>query len=68
MSQGSESVSENMFTYQVGGGVNIKATEKVGARVSADYFRAKPGDDSDIGVEAFHGLRLAVGLVFGFGN
>jgi opacity protein-like surface antigen len=68
VSQGSDSVSENMFTYQVGGGVNVKATENVSARVSADYFRAKPGDDSEIGVEAFHGLRLAAGIVFGFGK
>jgi hypothetical protein len=57
-----------MLTYQVGGGVNVKATDKVDARVSADYFRAMPGDASEIGEEAFHGLRLAVGVVFGFGK
>jgi opacity protein-like surface antigen len=59
---------ENMFTYQVGGGVNVKVNDSVGARVSADYVRAMPGDNSDIADEAFQGIRLGVGLVFGFGK
>ena len=46
VSQGSDSVSENVFTYQVGGGVNVKVNDKVGARVSADYVRIRPGGDS----------------------
>ncbi len=62
------SVSENMFTYQVGGGVNVKARENLSARVSADYVRAMPGDASELAEEAFQGIRLGVGLVFGFGK
>jgi opacity protein-like surface antigen len=68
VSQGSDSVSENIFTYLVGGGININASGKLGARVGADYFRIMPGDGSQIAQEALHGLRLTVGLVFGFGG
>jgi len=68
VSQGSFNVSENMFTYQVGGGVNVTASENVQARVSADYVRIMPGDASEIADEAFQGIRLAVGVTFGFGK
>jgi len=67
-SQGSFSLSENMFTYQVGGGVNVKVNDNVGARVSGDYVRLMPKSDSELTSEALQGLRLAVGLVFGFGK
>jgi opacity protein-like surface antigen len=68
LSQGSDSLSENAFTYQVGGGVNVKVNDKVGARVSADYVRIKPGSDSELSSEPFQGIRLGVGVVFGFGK
>lgn len=56
----SESDSATDFGMQLGGGVTIWMSEKVGVRGAADYLRIF-GDDS--GVNAF---RVAGGVVFGF--
>jgi hypothetical protein len=68
VSGGGESLSHNFFTYQAGGGVNIRAGERLAARVSADYFRIIGDEDSGITDEAFQGLRLAVGVIFPIGS
>jgi opacity protein-like surface antigen len=68
LSLGSESVSDTMFAYQVGGGANIAISGRLGARVGGDYLRIMPGDGSDIAEEALHGFRLSAGLVYGFGS
>lgn len=54
---GSESSTE--FAMQVGGGVNVKMTDRIGLRVGADYIRIF----ADEGANAF---RLGVGAVFPF--
>ena len=68
LSQGSDSVSGNNLTFQMGGGVNVQISGRVGARVSADYLRVQGNDDSEVVTDALQGLRLAAGLVLGFGG
>lgn len=68
ISQGSDSVSKTYFSWQAGGGANVIVNERVSARVGADYVRVKGSTDSpQIVDDALQGLRLSVGLVFGFG-
>ena len=55
-----ESESENRFAVQAGGGVNVRATDKVGVRVGADYLRVFP-KDNDQGVNVF---RFTAGIVW----
>ena len=67
LSLGSESIDETTFTWQAGGGVTIKASDHVGARIGGDYMRILGKDDSEIfGSEATQGLRLTAGIVVGF--
>ena len=67
LSLGSESINETTFTWQAGGGVTIKASEHVGARIGGDYMRIQGKDDSEIfGSDATQGLRLTAGVVVGF--
>ena len=69
VSQGSESVTETSFTWQAGGGINIKVNDVLGARVGGDYMRILGKNDSDItGDEAVQGLRLTAGVVVSFGS
>jgi opacity protein-like surface antigen len=66
-SQGSDSVDETPFTWQVGGGLNIAGSGRVGARVGADYLRIRGTDDGELtGGEAIQGLRISAGVVVGF--
>ena len=68
-SLGSESVDETNFTWQVGGGLNINASGRLGARAGFDYIRIQGKDDGDLsGGEAIQGLRLTAGIVVGFGG
>ena len=68
-SQGSFSTDETNFTWQAGGGVNIKAAEHLSARIGGDYFRIMGKDDGDLtGGEAIQGLRLTAGVVIPFGG
>jgi hypothetical protein len=69
LSQGSESLTQTTFTWQAGGGINIKVNDVLGARVGGDYMRILGKTDSDItGDEAVQGLRLTAGIVVGFGG
>jgi len=68
VSQDGGSQSTNNLTFQVGGGVNVQLSGRFGARVAADYIRIKGNDDASVATETVQGLRLAVGLVFGFGG
>lgn len=68
-SQGSFSTDETSFTWQVGGGLNIHSSGRVGARIGGDYMRIQGADDGELsGGEAIQGLRLTVGVVVGFGG
>jgi hypothetical protein len=60
--------STTALTFQTGGGANIHLSNRVGARVVAEYIRIMPNDDNEIAEKAIHGLRLSVGVVFGFGS
>ena len=60
--------STTALTLQTGGGATIHLSDRVGARVVAEYIRIMPGDGNDIAEEAIHGLRLSVGVVYGLGN
>ena len=65
--QGSDEISDTFPTLQMGGGANIKVSENLGARVSADYFRILDRNDSELtGGEPLQGMRLAAGIVVGF--
>ena len=66
VSLASESVSDTLFTWQAGGGVNVKINDSVGARIGGDYVRIKGTDDSEIVSEAIQVIRLSVGVVVGF--
>ena len=69
LSQGSENITQTTFTWQAGGGINIKVNDVVGARVGGDYLRIQGKDNSQItGDEAVQGLRLTAGVVVGFGG
>jgi len=57
--------SHSPFTWQAGGGVNINANGRLGARVGGDYFRIH-GDPENFGV--IQGLRLTAGVVVGIGS
>lgn len=57
----SESESSTDFGLDVGGGVNMMVTDRIGARGAASYLRIF-GEDND-GVNAF---RLGVGIVVSF--
>lgn len=66
--QGSDSVDDTQFTWQVGGGVNIAAKGRLGARVGGDYFRIHGSDSSNLNSEAIQGLRITAGIVVGIGS
>ena len=66
-SQGSDSVDETPFTWQVGGGLNVAVNDRLGARAGLDYIRIHGTDDGEIsGGEAIQGLRISAGIVVGF--
>ena len=66
-SLGSESVDETSLTWQVGGGLNINASGRLGARAGIDYMRIQGADDGELsGGEAIQGLRISAGIVVGF--
>lgn len=63
----SESVDETDFTWQVGGGLNVNTSGRVGARAGLDYMRIMGADDGELsGGEAIQGLRISAGVVIGF--
>jgi len=67
LSLGSESISQTTFTWQAGGGINIKVNDTVFARVGGDYMRIQGKTDGEItGDEATQGLRLTAGVGVGF--
>lgn len=60
------SASDQAFAIQPGGGVDIPLTESVAARAMVDYRRIYFGDDTGVG--GVNQMRVAVGLVIGFGG
>ena len=56
----SEGESTTKFALQVGGGVNIMFSKKIGVRAGADYLRIF-GEDAGL-----NAVRVAVGAVFAF--
>ena len=60
MTSSSDGESTTKFALQVGGGVNIMLSKKIGVRAGADYLRIF---DKDTDVNA---IRIAVGAVFAF--
>ena len=60
--------STTALTFQTGGGAKIHLSDRVGVRVVGEYIRIMPNDDNNIAEEAIHGIRLSVGLAFGFGS
>ena len=60
MTSSSDGESTTKFALQVGGGVNIMLSNKIGVRAGADYLRIF---DEDTDVNA---IRVAVGAVFVF--
>lgn len=66
-SLGGDSVDETDLTWQVGGGLNINASGRLGARAGLDYMRIMGTDDGELsGGEAIQGLRISAGIVVGF--
>ena len=66
-SLGGDSVDETDVTWQVGGGLNVNASGRVGARAGLDYMRIMGADDGELsGGEAIQGLRLTAGIIVGF--
>lgn len=59
---------DESFTFQTGGGAKIHLSDRVGVRVVGEYIRIMPNDDNSVAEEAIHGVRLSVGVVFGFGG
>ena len=68
ISQGSDHVSDTLFTWLAGGGANVKINDKVGARIGGDYIRVKGKNDSELVQDALQGLRISAGIVVGFGG
>lgn len=61
--------SETFFTLQVGGGVNLMATERFSIRVGADYLRVIGKEDSQLELnEDFNVFRFVVGVVLPIGQ
>jgi hypothetical protein len=54
-----ESESSNEFAFDVGAGINIKFTDRIGMRVTGSYLRVGAGDGGN-------GLRLGAGIVVPF--
>jgi opacity protein-like surface antigen len=67
-SAGSFDESETFFTVQLGGGVNLMASDRVGIRVAVDYLRVLGKDESDLNTEDTNVFRFAAGIVLPFGG
>ena len=56
------------YTLQIGGGVNVMASKKVGIRLGADFLQIHGKHDSTILNEGFNEIRIAAGIVLPFGT
>lgn len=64
---GSDSETENNFSWQVGGGVNVPVNSRVFARAGFDYLHIHGKDGGQLtGGEAVQGLRISAGVGVGF--
>ena len=62
-----ESASQSEFAIQPGAGVDIHLTDRLAARVQADWRRFFSADDK-LGVEDSDEFRFALGVVVGLGS
>jgi hypothetical protein len=56
------------YTWQLGGGVNIMTSERVGLRLGADFLKIQGKTDSTILKENITFIRIAAGVVMAFGT
>lgn len=56
------------FTVQVGGGVSLMVTPKVGVRLGADFVQVHGKHDSTVLNEGFNEVRVAAGVVLPWGT
>jgi hypothetical protein len=56
------------YTWQLGGGVNIMTTERVGLRVGADFLKVQGKTDSTILNDNITFIRIAAGVHMTFGT
>jgi hypothetical protein len=56
------------YTMQIGGGVSVMTSKRVGIRLGADYLRVHGKHDSTVLNKSFNMIRVAVGIVLPFGT
>jgi hypothetical protein len=56
------------YTMQLGGGVNIMTSNRVGVRLGADFLQVHGKHDSTVLNKGFNEIRFAAGIVLPFGK